>query len=163
MMKRAIVYLTVVFLIFISFREADALKLDFGAPQEIDEGSLKEAGLSSSGPEVETIVRPVVEYRAQGLRNPFEQSALIPQATEGEVGLKPEAGKLPQLTIQGIIWGSNIPQAIINNKVAKVGDILEGAEVTEINKKGVIILFAGVSYKLTTTPAMGQQENLENK
>lgn len=163
MMKRAIIYLTVVFFIFISFREAHALKLDFGAPQEIDEGSLKEAGLSSSGPEVEPIVRPVVEYGAQGLRNPFEQSALISQSTEGEVGLKSEARKLPQLTIQGIIWGSTLPQAIVNNKVVKVGDILDGAEVTEINKEGVILLFAGVSYKLTTAPAMGQQENLENK
>jgi hypothetical protein len=163
MMKRAVIYLMFVFFIFISFAEAYALKLDFGAPQEIDEGNLKEAGLSPSEPEVEPIVRPVVEYKSQGLRNPFEQSALILQSSEGEVGLKPEAGKLPQLTIQGVIWGSNIPQAIINNKVVKVGDILEGAEVTEINKEGVIILFAGVSYKLTTTPAMGQQEYLENK
>ena len=158
MMKREIIYLTVIFFMVISFKvQAYALKMEFDAPQEIDEGNMDKTGLTVPNKNIEQIVRLNVEYKAQGLRNPFEQSALVSESAEEEAGLKPEVGKLSQLTVQGIIWGSNLPQAIINNKVVKVGDVLEGAEVTDINKDGVIILFAGVSHKLTTTlPAVDQ-------
>lgn len=154
MMKRTIIYLVIIFFMLISFKaQAYALKMELGAPQEIDEGNLEETGSIAPNKSIEAIVRPNVEYRAQGLRNPFEQSASVSESADTDNNLKPETGKLPQLIVQGIIWGSNLPQAIINNKVVKVGDVLEGAEVIKINKEGVIVLFAGEEHKLTTSTA----------
>lgn len=150
-MKRTIKYLIIVFFIFISFQaQAYALKMEFDAPKEIDEGDLEKTGLMAINKNVEVIVRPNVEYKAQGLRNPFEQPVLVSESDNVDSSFKPEIAKLPQLTVQGIIWGGNLPQAIINNKVVKIGDVLEGAEVVEIEKEGVTVLFAGVDHKLTT-------------
>jgi hypothetical protein len=157
MMKRTIRYLIIAFFMFISFKaQAYALKMEFDAPQEMDEGNLEQTGLMVPDKNMQVIVRPNVEYRAQGLRNPFEQSVLVSESTDAGSNLMPEATKLPQLTVQGIIWGSSLPQAIINNKVVKVGDVLEGADIIEINKEGITVLFAGVDHKLTTVPAAGQ-------
>jgi hypothetical protein len=159
-MKKRIRCLIIVLFVLISLQaQAYAFKMELGAPQEIDEGNLEGAGLVEVSKNTEVITRPNVEYRAQGLRNPFEQPVLVSESDNVESSLKFEVAKLPQLTVQGIIWGGNFPQAIINNKVVKIGDVLEGAEVVEIEKEGVTVLFAGVDYKLTTL-SFG---NLENK
>ncbi len=158
MTKRITGYLILVLFVVVTFKtQAYALKLDIKPPQEVDESNMNNAGLISDNKNIpEEIVRPNVEYKAQGLRNPFEQPALVsePDNVEGGIIIKPEAGELAQLTVQGIIWGGNLPQAIINNKVVKVGDVLEGAEIVDINKEGVTVLFAGIDYKLTTLSAI---------
>jgi len=156
MIKKNLMIITV-FLFGIFVSEGYALKLDFSSTQDLSAGMQDKR----TNKEVQVIVRPKVEYKAQGLRNPFEQPVLNPEAGQevsvGTIETKP----LPSLTVQGVIWGSGLPQAIINNKVVKSGDILDGAEVFEINKEGVTVMFAGVEYKLSTLPALGQQENLK--
>lgn len=156
MMKKIIRYLIIVFFMLVSFKvQAYALKMDLGAPKEIDESNMEKTGLTLVNKNIEIIVRPNVVYRAQGLRNPFEQTVLESESTSAvDSGIKPEVVSLPQLTVQGIIWGGRLPQAIINNKVVKVGDLLEGAEIVEINKEGATVLFAGVEHQLTTLPAV---------
>jgi hypothetical protein len=47
-----------------------------------------------------------------------------------------------------------LPQAIINNKVLKVGDTIEGAQVKNIGKEGITVLFEGSEYNLSS-PAAG--------
>ncbi len=96
--------------------------------------------------------RPVQTYRAQGLRDPFE-----PYATEKkEQGTSKEASNIakqqeavkpfPNLTIQGLAWGGDFPQAIVDNKVLKIGQMIEGASVKKIDKDGVTFLFEGKEY-----------------
>lgn len=103
------------------------------------------------------ITRPKVEYNAEGLRDPFESQ--IPQESvpvvEAEVsGTQEIAGKpLPPLVIQGVIWGGSLPQAIINNKVVKAGDIIEGVRVISIDKAGITLLFEDKQYKLLSPAA----------
>lgn len=55
---------------------------------------------------------------------------------------------LPQLSLQGIILGAQ-PKAIINRKIVKVGDTIEGAKVTRIEKNQVTVEFEGHIFPIT--------------
>lgn len=50
---------------------------------------------------------------------------------------------MPDVTVSGIIWNSDRPQAIINERVIDIGDTILGIEITEIRKTGVSGLFHG--------------------
>lgn len=95
---------------------------------------------------------PQIEYKAGDLRDPFQ--SLIKK--EPEVVEKPAvqegviAVALPSLNIQGIVWGSRLPQAIINDKVVKVSDTIEGAQIININKEGITVSFGGREYNLSS-------------
>jgi len=106
--------------------------------------TLEEKMPSQPKKEEETLLQPVVEYKAGNLRDPFQES------DERKLELSPE-GKAepakvsmpPSLEIQGIAWGGSFPQAIINNQVVKIGDVLSGAEIINISKEGVTVLYSG--------------------
>jgi hypothetical protein len=107
----------------------------------------------------EKIVRPQVEYSAGGYRNPFKK--LIEKADikseVNQAAQKPKQEEMPpppQFTVQGIVWGGDFPQAIIDNKVVKAGDSIEGYVIKDISKEGVTLLFKGFEYKLSS-PATG--------
>lgn len=95
------------------------------------------------------IARPRVEYKAGDLRDPF-QGAVVEDKASGEERQSSEAAQKtpPSLTVQGIIWGGKFPQAIINNKVVRVGDTIEGVSVVSIDKEGITIFFGGAQYNL---------------
>jgi hypothetical protein len=109
----------------------------------------QEMAMSEPGPE--NYLEPPVVYNAEGLKDPF----MLPKIEENKVQL-PESGlepKIPEvmvvppaLTIQGILWGGRSAQAIINQKIVKIGDILEGARIIDIKKEGIIIDFQGQQF-----------------
>ncbi|MDD4982039.1 MAG: hypothetical protein PHS12_04705 [Candidatus Omnitrophica bacterium] len=107
------------------------------------------------------IERPRIEYKARGLRNPFQQPISStedkPEKTEEPIVAEPVS--LPVLNVQGVIWQGNPKQAIINNKVMKVGDSLDNIDVIDISKEGVTVLYAGVQHHISTSPATGQQDS----
>lgn len=87
------------------------------------------------------IVRPEVEYKSSQLRDPFQTYMVKERKVQTQAQ---HTGSLAQavinpndLKVQGIIWGSKMPQAIINNKVYVVGDLIEDAEILSIDKKGI--------------------------
>lgn len=89
-----------------------------------------------------------VEYTADQESDPFkpEQEA----GGKSEAAVKPQQEKpLPVLTVQGIVWGGVFPQAIINNKIVRIGDTIEGARVVDITKSGVIIFFNEREYPIS--------------
>lgn len=47
----------------------------------------------------------------------------------------------PSFNIQGLIWNTSLPQAIVDNQVVKVGDMINGAEVLDITKEGVTVKY----------------------
>lgn len=99
------------------------------------------------------VITPNVEYKAEGLRDPF-QSYLEQRKTEELIAASPEAEvPLLTLTVQGIIWGGSFPQAIINDKVVKTEDTIDGARITNITKEGVSVLFEGRQYNLSSPAA----------
>lgn len=114
--------------------------------------------------EVQKIALPSVEYKSDGLRDPFEGVFKTePTATPGpvEAAAKPQVPP-PALTIQGIIWGGKIPQAIINDKVVKVGDTIAEAKITDIGKDGIEVIFKDYTFKLES-PAAVQLQTLKPK
>jgi hypothetical protein len=46
---------------------------------------------------------------------------------------------LPSLSIQGIIWNTNMPQAIVNGQIVKEGDSVSGVRVVKIEKEGITV------------------------
>lgn len=52
--------------------------------------------------------------------------------------------------VQGLIWATNKPKAIINNEIYNVGDRLGPAEITKIDKEGVTLIFDDKEYVVTT-------------
>ncbi len=142
--------------VFLSLMLAFFLKsyaFDIGKHLTGSEASNKEPGM--------IIERPRIEYRARGLRNPFQQPASAteekPVKTEEPVVIDPVS--LPDLNVQGIIWQGNPKQAIINNRVMKIGDSLDNIDVIDINKEGVTVLHAGVQHNISTSPATGRQDS----
>jgi len=102
-------------------------------------------------------LRPRIEYQAKNLRDPF-QGLKITGSTVAVAKAAP-----PALTIQGIVWGGSLPQAIINNKVVKIGDTIEEARIIDINKDGVTIFFGGRQYNLASPAAATVQKKTEEK
>lgn len=102
------------------------------------------------------IARTSIEYKAEGLKDPFlwHLKKEVKKTTSVSAGQSASERPFPSLTIQGIIWGGVFPQAIINNKVVKVGDTLEGARIIGINKDGIRVLFEGRE-KILPSPAAG--------
>ena len=105
---------------------------------------------------------PQVEYNVTNLRDPFE-----PEPFEEEVEVEdeqndtnkiPTQSPLPPLDIQGIVWGGRLPQAIINNQVVKIGDLVSGVRVVDISKKGITVFYSG-RQQLITAPATNMVED----
>jgi len=96
------------------------------------------------------------EYKAGGLKDPFQEEKI---GVENE---PIETGPLPSVTIQGIVWGSALPQAIINNKVVKVGDTVEQMQILEISKNGIIVLYGNQKHNLSA-PSVVQLDNIKKK
>lgn len=101
---------------------------------------------------------PRIEYKSENLadpfRNPLEEKKAEPQEKpQGQGGQMPvEVKPLPSLQVQGIIWGSSLPQAVINDKVLKIGDAIEGAKIKDITKGKVTVSFGNREYNLSMPP-----------
>jgi hypothetical protein len=52
---------------------------------------------------------------------------------------------LPDLDIKGIIWNSDMPQAIVNDRIVRIGDTIAGVKIINIEKQGVSIDYNGES------------------
>jgi len=59
---------------------------------------------------------------------------------------KPEP---PKLTITGVVWDTNRPQAIINGQVVDIGDSIDNAKILAIRKTGIDINFSGTNMTIT--------------
>ena len=101
--------------------------------------SLSRAQGSSKGTPVKR-----VKYTSQDLPDPFKS----PFEREEAVGEPTVTAGLPHLEVQGMVWGSKMPQAIINNTVVTAGEVIEGAEIIDIRKEGVYVLYEENQYIL---------------
>lgn len=95
--------------------------------------------------------RPHLEYNAYSLRDPFidplvqQADKALPDPVEVDFEITP-----PALAVQGLIWGGRIPQAIINGKVVTKGDVIEGAEIIDIDGNGVVVIYNKKIFKLSS-------------
>jgi len=105
-----------------------------------------------------SVERPIVKYQAGNLRDPFRVTVRtkVIQGPGPAEEVKPIKSRKPlprRLQVQGLVWGGVFPQAIIDNRVVKVGDRIslgtkQVARIIDIDKEGVTIVFEGENYKL---------------
>jgi hypothetical protein len=111
-----------------------------------------ESAVASSGQRVPIITRPKLVYDAGELKDPFDdflpKVKPKPSSRMPGVGTEMPAVPLPSFSVQGLIWGGSMPQAVIDGQVLKVGDTIQDAEIVEINKDGVKLLYNKKIYKL---------------
>jgi len=99
------------------------------------------------------------EFNVRDFRNPFltwlplaifqkaegpeADIAVITEDAEGFIEtIMPEEEIIPpDLIIQGLIWNTDFPQAIVNNTIVTVGDIIDEAEILDINREGIMIKY----------------------
>jgi len=101
--------------------------------------------------------RPVQKYRKGNSRDPFQGLIEETPSSSGAV-----ESPMPALTIQGVVWGTSLPQAIINGEVMKIGDTIDKARIIDINRDGVVIFFGGREHTLLS-PGMSGMKTLEEK
>jgi len=100
-----------------------------------------------------------IEYKSEDSRDPFQEEKIeIEEQPQVQIETKP----LPSLQIQGIVWGGGFPQAIINNKVVRVGDTIEEVRITDINKSGVTVFSGNRQYNLSTVSPASLQDFKKN-
>ena len=56
---------------------------------------------------------------------------------------EPEERPVPIVTINGIIWNSDRPQAIINGTIVDIGDTISEIQITSIQKTAINGIFDG--------------------
>lgn len=101
-----------------------------------------QSAADSQGP----VTRPLVEYTSSTLRDPFQGVNTRPASgSQAQVQVK----ELPAMTVQGIMWGGKFNQAIVNSKVIKAGDSIEGAQVVSIEKNKIVLIYESRKYTLT--------------
>lgn len=111
------------------------------AQYNIELKKMEEQAEPSKAASQEVITRPTVEYNAETFKDPF--LGVAEKAVPAEKVVSVEKVSLPALTVQGIIWGTKLPQAIINNKVVKTGDTIGDVRIVGIDKEGVTVFFKG--------------------
>ncbi len=129
----------ILFFTFLSLRLICCLGKAQGSPEE---GSMKK-----------------VEYTSQDLRDPFQSPFEVISAQEQEEEIEmmeqieelPLEVGLPHIQVQGMIWDSEAPQAIINNTVVGKGELVEDIEILDIRKEGIYVLYEGNRYILRPT------------
>ncbi|PIQ83565.1 MAG: hypothetical protein COV75_06785 [Candidatus Omnitrophica bacterium CG11_big_fil_rev_8_21_14_0_20_63_9] len=116
---------------------------------------------------IETGPAPVVEraqtaprYTAHDLRNPFK--SVIPEPPPKPIVeadlvtpvAKPPPPPPPALDIQGLLWGGELPQAIIGHQIYRVGDSIGGMTIIDIDYRGITVDYHGepVVYPVSDSP-----------
>ena len=109
--------------------------------------------------------RQPVEYKSGELRDPFQTYISKEKKADTQQQKKAELAQLEtnlnELKVQGIIWGTKMPQAIIDNKVYIVGDKVENSEIVSINHKGVDLMTAAGVINLAA-PGQGEVSSKDN-
>lgn len=103
----------------------------------------------------ETISKPEVSYSADNLRDPFQSAIkleLLKDVSETDQ-TAPEV-PIPGLKVQGIFWGGIFPQAIINDKVLKAGDTVDGVRIISIEKEAITAFFQNRQFKLSSNSSI---------
>ena len=103
------------------------------------------------------LIKTELRYTASELRDPFKDNLNETQEAAKGAGAEEVAKTLPTFSVQGIIWGGNLPQAIIDDAVVKVGDTIKESKVIAIDKEGITLLYYGREYKISAPASVAQE------
>lgn len=84
--------------------------------------------------------------------DPFDSLLPVKEGPKNPDG-KPKVSQPPAISIEGALWDSDMPQAIIDGDVYKVGDTLKSidAKIYKIEKNRVFIFYEGMLYEMKVT------------
>ncbi|MFH1853982.1 MAG: hypothetical protein ABH815_01575 [Candidatus Omnitrophota bacterium] len=90
-----------------------------------------------------------VSYGADSQKIPFKSPLEDVKKIEATEDIS-----LPSMTLQGMIWNSRRPQAIINNKVYEINDIIDtgsqedefNVKIADITKEGIYLRYKGKDF-----------------
>lgn len=80
-----------------------------------------------------------IKYYGNKYRDPFK--SLIPKDPKGNKKITSF-----EVNVEGIIWATDKPSAIIDGNVLNVGDTVSGAKIVEISKKGIVFSLGGEQF-----------------
>ncbi|MFA5060227.1 MAG: hypothetical protein WC676_06320 [Candidatus Omnitrophota bacterium] len=116
--------------------------------------------LASSASGEDEQILPIADD-AQAFLNPFvpalpKPAVVEPVAVDSPIAIvEPQEQfiaqpmmELPNLLINGLIWNTNRPQAIVNNKIVGLGDTVDGVEIVAIDRSGIEIVFQQRHYEV---------------
>ena len=107
------------------------------SPEELRKKAEETAVSLSNWLEKQEEMDKVLVYH-EARRDPF----LLPVKTR-EKSLPPEP---PKLVLKGIAWGKTEPLALINDRVVKEGDTIEGARILKIDFDRVVVRYRGKKF-----------------
>lgn len=96
---------------------------------------LKHENLSSRDPFESWLPKPTIEVTAKPAAG-----------TSGEAGQGQGQMQAPAVIVTSQISGGPVPQAIIDGKIFRVDDKVQGALITKITKEGVEVLYQGQTF-----------------
>ena len=85
-----------------------------------------------------------ISYEGGGrdpLKNPFK--AYLDQLKKNKPIKRSDQVPLPSFSIEGLVWNTGMPQAIVNGKIIKIGDTIDGVKVVNIDKGGITVEYQG--------------------
>ncbi|HOX54764.1 MAG TPA: hypothetical protein PLC32_04890, partial [Candidatus Omnitrophota bacterium] len=80
---------------------------------------------------------------AVSYRDPFMPEIRKEEKKKGENLPQGVQEAPPEFVVQGMIWSSDNPQAIIDGQVLRLGDDIKEAKIIDISKEGVKFLYRG--------------------
>lgn len=63
----------------------------------------------------------------------------------------------PRFTIQGVIWNTDTPQAIVDNVVVGIGGVIKEAYIVDITKEGIKILYQDTLFFVETETSISSK------
>ena len=73
--------------------------------------------------------------------------------TGTEITTEKTETKLPAMNVEGILWGTSMPQVIIDGEVYKTGDSLKNMDgkVYKIEKDSVFVFYSGRLFEMSVS------------
>ncbi len=106
-------------------------------------------------PKVEEIIEKLPEPTKIEVVEPTRPVTPKPEPVSQEKVVAPVLTP-PKLTVNGLIWGTDKPQAIINDRVVSIGDTIENSRIVDINQNGVDIIFSNNLFTIQIEQAITQ-------
>lgn len=111
------------------------------------------ASASSTAPQAEGGSLMAYTAEADGIRNPFVDLLPSDQPAPAQADEVPAPAPVvwPAVSIQGIIWGHTDRRVIIDGRIYRVGDTVQGMTIVSIVRDGVTVEMQGATTQLTVS------------
>ena len=118
-------------------------------------GVFAEEGKDDNDEAKEESSQNALNYNASDFRDPFK--SYIPSEKEkvgltvGNIEVIEKEVVLPQFEVQGVVWGTSLPMAIIDGQILSIGDKIREAKIVEITRDYIALIYEDKRFSIHTT------------